>query len=591
MHQDVSGRQHAHDVDPASITGSVDAPKQERHPVLCSTLAWSSVLLGLMLFFCFGWGPLVLHESGWATSRDLWDVFRASQYVGWGDIGGVSSPSLAIMTLPGFFVLFAPFALLVGALHLTASSPGIVLAHPGADFVLVPAEALFAVPLLAVVAQWLHAQGMPRLRRRIVMAAVVLLSVAVCGIWGHAEDLVATAAGLGALQLVDKGRVRGAGWVLGLGVVVQPLVLALVPLVIASAARRKLATLARAAVPSVLLVGLALLSNRAGTLQALFRQGEAPSVNRATPWVALAPKLALPHRFKTKLVAMGMLHGHFVVHTKVVTRTSLLVVSASPFRDASLLAAVGVGVYAWRRRPDAHGLLWLGAVALALRCFVEPVMIPYFLTPAIVVAVMASAAAGRRRLTVCLVVATGDSVLAYYHLSPWAWFLPVVAMLTVVLACGYPGRAHLAPSRGPADEDDTTGADGGRGVAVHGSDEDIERGGWAVVTPDQGHDAGTEREAGGLERDRRPVPAMARASLGTRGAGERIVLEGGMRAELAGVGSLSEAWRRAALVAPAGPVPLPTRLARRGADVLRWALGARRSQRPDRVLAAGELLA
>lgn len=562
-----------------------------------------------MLFFCFGWGPLVLHESGWATSRDLWDVFRAAQYVGWGDIGGVYSPSLAIMTLPGFFVLLAPFALLVGALHLTASSPGIVLAHPTADYVLVPAEALFAVPLLALVARWLHVQGMPRLRRRIVMAAVVLLSVAVCGIWGHAEDLVATAAGLCALQLVDKGRVRGAAWVLGLGVVVQPLVLALVPLVIASAARRKLANLARAAVPSVLLLGLALLSNRAGTLQALFRQGEAPSVNRATPWVALAPKLALPHRFRTKVVAMGMLHGHFVVHTKVVTRTSLLVVSASPFRDASLLAAVGLGVYAWRRRPDAHGLLWLGAVALALRCYVEPVMIPYFLTPAIIVAVMASAAAGRRRLTVCLVVATGDSVLAYFRLSPWAWFLPVVAMLTIVLACGYPGLAHLAPGHGAADEDGTTGAGVGPGGPGRSRDEGIEPGGGAVGATDEGHDAGAEREAGGPERERQPVLAMARTWLAARmsdtqparaprsgpdnasGAPERAAPDGGTAEELAGVGSLSEAWRRAALAVPAEAAPLPTRLARHGADALRWALGARGSQRPDRVLAAGELLA
>ncbi len=581
---------------------------------------WLVLFMGAGLLFFFLWGPVVKHVSFWPMSGDVWGIWRAAHYIGWGDIGGVYGGTTGVISLPGLPVLLAPFAMLAGALHLSESFGPYSLPHPTAGLLLEPLELVVGGTVLVAAGSAGRqvtstivrraSKVRPGLRAFAVLGAVAVIAWPVAAVWGHAEDLAATACLLGCVVLVDRDHWKGGAWLLGAGICFQPLVVAAVPVLLAATpAGRRIRSFVRYALPGGALGALALASNWSGAYQSLVKQPETPAFNHATPWLAVVPRLYGSSALRPMSVRYAAdVSGHFSIVRSTLARVPSLAVSGGDIRSIGLLGAVGLGVYAWRRRPDLLGVLWLVGAALALRCYFEPVMTPYYLAPPLVVALIAAGFAGWRRFGLAVVLAFGVTVFSYYHLSPWAWFLPVVAMLTVVLACAYPGRAHLAPSRGATGEDDATGADGGRGVAVHGSDEDIERGGWAVVTPDQGHDAGSEREAVGPERDRRPVPAMARASLGTRisgtqprrppagpdgtrGAGERVVLEGGARAELAGVGSLSEAWRRAALVTPAGPVPLRTRLACRGADVLRWALGARRSQRPDRVLAAGELLA
>jgi hypothetical protein len=105
--------------------------------------------------------------------------------------------------------------------------------------------------------------------------------------------------------------------------------------------------------------------------------------------------------------------------------------------------AVLIGFFVWKKRPDAIGIIWLCGLALAMRCYFEPVMTPYYLAPPLIVALAVAASMGRLRFGIATVFALADTVFSYYRFSPWLWWLPVAAMLTVVLACGYPGRDHL----------------------------------------------------------------------------------------------------------------------------------------------------
>jgi hypothetical protein len=70
-------------------------------------------------------------------------------------------------------------------------------------------------------------------------------------------------------------------------------------------------------------------------------------------------------------------------------------------------------------------------------------MTPYYLAPPLIVALIAAGRMGRLRFGIAAAAALADTVFAYFRFSPWLWWLPVIGMLGVVLACGYPGRSHF----------------------------------------------------------------------------------------------------------------------------------------------------
>lgn len=590
-------------------------------PTRVALFFWSVVFFGVGAAFFFLWGPLVKHVDAWPMSGDVWGIWRAAHYIGWGDIGGIYGGTTGVISLPGLPVIFAPFAMLAGAMHLTESFGPYNLPRPTAGLLLEPLEFVVGGTVL-VAASAVIRQVTPTVARRALKArpgwrpfamlgAVAVVAWPVVAIWGHAEDVAATACLLGCVVLLDQGHWKGAAWLLGAGICLQPLVVAAVPVLLgATAAGRRLRSFVRYALPGGALGALALASNWSGTYESLVKQPETPAFNHATPWLAVVPHLygnLATHVLRASFPRQ--VAGHFAVTTRVLARIPSLAVSGGDIRSIGLLGAVALGVYAWRRRPDLLGVVWLVATALALRCYFEPVMTPYYLAPPLIVALLAAGCAGWRRFGLAVVFAFGVTVFAYYRFSPWAWFLPVVALLTVVLACGYPGRAHLAPGRGATDEDGGTSPERGGGGTDRSTADDRGPGGRTVGTTNEETGADAGREAGAPEREREPVLAMGRTALATRmsdtepadarlptpdgprGMTEGAALDGGALEELAGVGSLSEAWRRAALAVPAETTSLRARLAHHAVDALRWALGARGSQRPDRVLAAGELLA
>src|ERR1700732_3718063 len=48
--------------------------------------------------FMFGWDPLVKHTHAWFVGGDLWGIFRAAHYVGWGFVGGVYAPGNGVVS-------------------------------------------------------------------------------------------------------------------------------------------------------------------------------------------------------------------------------------------------------------------------------------------------------------------------------------------------------------------------------------------------------------------------------------------------------------------------------------------------------------
>ncbi len=218
------------------------------------------------------------------------------------------------------------------------------------------------------------------------------------------------------LLAVGRGRWTLSGWLWGAAIVVQPLVLLLFPLQfvqLPKSARLRVCSLA--VLPSLVFVGTPLLSNWSQTTKVLFHQANFPTVDHATPWIALSPRL------------------------------SSVSVGAGPGRMIALVVAVGLGVVAWHYRPSMVGLLWLGAFALTGRCFFESVMVPFYLGPPC--AGDCSRSIGEEELELgwwwrgC--GHGGNASFRFDHLSEWEYWLPMVAMLAVGLACAYPGRAAL----------------------------------------------------------------------------------------------------------------------------------------------------
>ena len=224
------------------------------------------------------------------------------------------------------------------------------------------------------------------------VVAVLLWNVTV--LFGHPEDAVAVAFAVYAFVFALNGRFAGAGWLFGVALMFQPLVLLMLPVLLAMAGRRyALGMTIRFVLTAAAPVLFILVANVRATLRALIDQPTSPSVNHLTPWTALSPHLS------------GGL------------------VAAGPVRILGLLFAIGLGVWVYRRwlgRPEL--LAWSCSLALALRVYTESVMTPYYASAAMVVGVAVAARCSARRFGIA--IAAGR-----YHdgrRSVEAWLVPLV---------------------------------------------------------------------------------------------------------------------------------------------------------------------
>lgn len=376
-----------------------------------------------MAYF-FSWGPTAQHLPIWETPGDLWDTYAAVNALVHGQFGAIYAPINAFYAFPGILLVFAPVAALSNALGLSADVfPSHGFAHPQAFLLLGPYEVLLSLIALFACDALAERLGVDWRRRGVLALAegAVLFNISV--LWGHPEDAVAIGLAIYSLVAAIDGHFPRAGWLLGVAVAAQPLVVVALPILLVLGGRKQAPGLiVRGALPAVILAIAPLVSNAHATLHAQLDQPFTyPRIftNHATPWTFLAPKLGGS--------GINAMFG------------------GGPVRTFSLLLACAVGLWAlrWRDRPEM--LIWAFALALALRCYTESVMTDYYLWPVLAVALVVAARCSNARFAITIIAAIVTTVTAQWHYSWLPWWLLDMGGITVVLA------AAARPAPVPAD--------------------------------------------------------------------------------------------------------------------------------------------
>jgi hypothetical protein len=371
-----------------------------------------------------GWEAHLTGKPAFALPADLWSTLIAAQRLLHLDLRGLYTPPTGLITFPGAALILVPVVAVIDAAGLGLAAPGAHHPHPGAWLLAGPYEmALSGVALFAAdaIAERL---GVSRPKRALLASAgaVALGNVSLAA--GHPEDAVAVGLLLYGILALSAARAQRSAWLIGAALAVQPLVLLALPLIVVLLPPRRLAGfLARAATPSALLLAAAAAANWKATLTAVTTQPNWPAADHVTPWTSLAPH-----------VSGGG-------------------VAAGPARLLAILLAGGCALAVrrrWRAQPPVTGwspaflaeLLWWVAVALGIRCALEPVMVGYYLWPAVAVALVTASSDWSRLITTSLVAVILTFASGAGWQGPWSWWLPMIAGLGLTLVLARPAVAR-----------------------------------------------------------------------------------------------------------------------------------------------------
>lgn len=396
--------------------------------------------------YSLAWNPWYHHSSSWNTPSDIWATLRAAQYVTWGGESQIYNNPAAFQTFPGIAVLLAPIATLVRVWHLSTSFP-LTLARPSAWLLVGPVELAVGAVLLFPLDELALRLAVSTRRRLVVSAAEGAFIWPTVALWGHPEDPLALALGVWGLLAVMDGRWWRAAGFFGLAIAVQPLIVLLVPLVVAYVpVKRWLAVGGVMASPTLLLMLAPLVQEWGPTTRSLLRQPNFPIHNHETPWMSVAPIITPGHasvaRFATYVTLPGGRHRLVEVVSKVVVAP---VVAAGPGRIIAVAIAVMIGLVVMVRKPPAPLVVWLAALALSLRCVFEPVMVPYYLMPGLVVVLVVAARGTTARFAMAIFLAAACALLSYRYLSAWAYYGAMTTSLAAVFVVSWPGST-VSPS-------------------------------------------------------------------------------------------------------------------------------------------------
>jgi hypothetical protein len=387
------------------------------------------------------WGPLFRHGSFWITPGDLWGTYRAAHYIGWGDISDIYQPSTSLIVFPGIAVLLAPIAMLTGALNLTESFP-FNLPHPTSWLILGPIEMLLGALIVLPVDALAEELGVSRRNRMALTCATGIVVWPLVVFWGHPELLVALTLGIYALLSASKGQTRRCGWLLGAAIAFQPVALLFLPIILATTQTgSRIRTLVRSGLPSLGLLAIPLLESWTDTTYDLIHQPAFPAVNHPTPLLRFTPRLSSFGRVTLQRIEWVQRkgRGHFVLATMKTHAGT--VVSPGFVRSIALVISLGLGLWAYRARPNLKGLTWLCGAALASWCLVEPVMTPYYVAPALVLILICSADRGWR-LFGCTACGVFLTIWSAWFFQPWIYWAPIVGVLGIALVLARPRVLH-----------------------------------------------------------------------------------------------------------------------------------------------------
>jgi hypothetical protein len=396
----------------------MDEPKPRTKADTYWLAAFTAVVVLTGMAYSLWWPALVRHQSSyWTTPGDLWFTVRTAHWIGWGSFSYVYSNSRsALVTLPGFELLFTPLVMLSSALHLSEVAPGLLGPLKPTAWLLVGPSSLACsgLPLFAL-DSLARRLGVVARRRRLLSAAEMAALWPVIALWGHPEDAIAIGLAVYVLLMLLDERWTAAGWLLGAALVTQLLVVMLVPVFIGLVGwQRAKSVLARASVlPGFLLVAV-LVPDFHAAFWVLANQPSDPTPNHVTPWIALARKL--DHR---PLVSGGL--GHLLNGG----------------------VAVGAGFLAHRWRRDVWRIVWLAALVLAARTVFEAVMVPYYVMPGLALALVTGSRNALRWLGAC-VAGAGLTVMTFTHHGRWEYWLAMTGLTVAVLWLAWPARGSRA---------------------------------------------------------------------------------------------------------------------------------------------------
>jgi hypothetical protein len=388
--------------------------------------------------FATTWGSpltreLEVHLTGkpaFALPADLWSTLAAARRLLHLDLGGLYTAPTGLISFPGTALILVPVVALIDMAGPGLAAPGTINPHPVAWLFAGPYEmglsgvALFAADSLAErldVAQ-------PKRALLAAAGAVAIGNVSLAG--GHPEDAVAVGLFLAGILALSDSRARRSAWLVGAALAVQPLVLLALPIILAVLEPGRLAGyLARAAAPAALLLGAAATANWKATVRAVTSQPNWPAADHATPWTSLAPHMG---------------NG---------------AVAAGPCRALAILLVFACSLILrrrWRAKRQMAGwspeflgeLLWRVAAALAIRCVFEPVMVAYYLWPALAVALVTASTSWSRLVPTSLAVMTLTFSSGAGWQGPWIWWVSTTAGLSLTLFLAL--RPALPAARWPA---------------------------------------------------------------------------------------------------------------------------------------------
>ncbi len=403
----------------------------------------------------FGGDRAIQHTpSLWVTPTDIWSSYLAASALVHGHLASVYSSNSGRPSFPGILVALAPLAAFSNRQHTTIiqiAQHHHLVTHPQiltnvgsallqteerasgtSQFVFHPQIFLFLGPyMLAMACTALFAcdalaerLGVARGRRLILSGAEAVLLWNVVVFWGHPEDALAVALAVYALTFAIDGRFTGAGWLFGVALALQPLVIVLLPILLVMGGKsRALGLAVRTVIPAAAVTVGPLIADAHATLHAVVQQPTFPynPNNHQTPWTFLAPRVG----GKGQNESFG----------------------GGPLRIVTLALAASVGWYArrWREKPEM--IVWAAVLALALRCYTESVMTAYYCWAPLAVGLVVAARCSRPRFGLAVALSVITTVTAQWHLNLIVWWAIDVAGITGVLVVG--ARPEPAPAALP----------------------------------------------------------------------------------------------------------------------------------------------